>query len=375
MIKSFGFEIAIPFDSPLKPFKIPTGAKNYEEHLKLLNANNLISVPKPWKIKVRSINLKKLKTQFNIQIRFSLEFSLSKFKPTIPDHKNCNHNFRILFNGNWNWCLIWECIYCGFLCHCKCFERVINSIKKGQITTRRKYTTIFGKEKEMIRVPKIHTDNDLRFIQKERQININDFKINLNKLPFYKNACEICRGLPSTHKYCHKMYARSEFELRYGAYVKKKFFELLIDNPNIQERCEDQQIERMANNLLREQLGFKKIGQGFVIETELYNIIKSIFPDMEVTHHYHSDWLRGQELDIYVHELKLGIEYDGIQHFKPIAAWGGDEGLKKAQERDRIKEIKCKEQDVTLIRFSYKDNELLNKNFVESKIKSKFKMI
>ena len=43
------------------------------------------------------------------------------------------------------------------------------------------------------------------------------------------------------------------------------------------------------------------------------------------------------ELDIYIPDLKLAIEYDGIQHFKPIEFWGGKEAFEKQQQRDQLK--------------------------------------
>ena len=89
----------------------------------------------------------------------------------------------------------------------------------------------------------------------------------------------------------------------------------------------------------------------------------------KVIHHYKTKWLKRQEIDIFVPHLNLAVEYDGIQHFKPIKAWGGEEGLKKNIERDKIKEAKCKENNVTLIRFTYKENDLLSENYVKSKLK------
>ena len=161
------------------------------------------------------------------------------------------------------------------------------------------------------------------------------------------------------------MYARSEFERRYGAYATKKFYEYKLLNEDVN----DTDLERRTNNLTREELGFKKIGERFVIETELYRIIKSIFTDKKVIHHYRAKWLKGQEIDIFIPDFNLAIEYDGIQHFKPIKAWGGEEGLKKNIERDKIKEEKCKENNVTLIRFTYKEKDLLSENYVKSKLR------
>ena len=50
---------------------------------------------------------------------------------------------------------------------------------------------------------------------------------------------------------------------------------------------------------------------------------------------------------------KLAIEYDGIQHFKPVEYFGGVESLKKVQERDKRKNRFCEENNIKLIRIPY----------------------
>ena len=46
-------------------------------------------------------------------------------------------------------------------------------------------------------------------------------------------------------------------------------------------------------------------------------------------------------------------EFDGQQHFKPIEIFGGKEGFKSTQERDRMKNKYCKEHSIPLVRFPY----------------------
>ena len=48
------------------------------------------------------------------------------------------------------------------------------------------------------------------------------------------------------------------------------------------------------------------------------------------------------------------LEYDGIQHFQPIDAFGGEEGYKKTLVRDGIKNEYVKTHNLELIRVSYK---------------------
>lgn len=51
--------------------------------------------------------------------------------------------------------------------------------------------------------------------------------------------------------------------------------------------------------------------------------------------------------------IKYCIEYDGIQHFKPVEYFGGEFGLQETQERDIIKNQWCKENNIPLIRIPY----------------------
>jgi very-short-patch-repair endonuclease len=70
--------------------------------------------------------------------------------------------------------------------------------------------------------------------------------------------------------------------------------------------------------------------------------------------------------DFYLPELNILIEYDGIQHFKPVKHFGGIENLKKTKERDNNKNLLAKSLGYKLIRIPYTkfkviDNYLLNK--------------
>lgn len=340
--------------------KIPLDSNIYN-----LNPDDIkISVPEPWFVNINKYNMKQLKTQKNVTISFTIGFKFDKeiTKDELYPNVVCNHDFRLFYNGNWNWHLIWECKKCGFICFCSCFKEAIEGCKEGKIITERKFKNMDGKEVVNYITQRLFIIE--KMLLNERGFTLDDLNLELYNLPYYENACEVCQGKTSTHKYCHKMYSRSEFERKYGAYAKKKFFEYKLLNEDVN----DEDLERKTNNLTRQELGFKKIGERFVTETELYRIIKSIFPNEKVIHHYKAKWLKRQEIDIFITYLNLAIEYDGIQHFKPIKAWGGEEGLKKNIERDKIKEEKCKENNIILIRFNYKENDLLSENYVKSKL-------
>lgn len=60
--------------------------------------------------------------------------------------------------------------------------------------------------------------------------------------------------------------------------------------------------------------------------------------------------------DFFVNNSYL-IEYDGRQHSEADGGWGED--LKAIQDRDRYKELWCKEHNIPLIRISYKQYDSL----------------
>ena len=108
-------------------------------------------------------------------------------------------------------------------------------------------------------------------------------------------------------------------------------------------------------NIVRQEFGIRKVGEGWLSETILYQIVKRVLPGQTVLFHHRPDWLNGLELDIYVPELKTAFEYQGIQHYKPIDAWGGDEALEELQERDWRKASTCKDLGIRLLKVEYTD--------------------
>jgi len=101
----------------------------------------------------------------------------------------------------------------------------------------------------------------------------------------------------------------------------------------------------------------------------LTDIIRGIFKNNMVYSDYTDfDWLkttknRKQEIDIWVPDLKLAIEYDGEQHFK-LVRFGGiikrraKENLKNVKRLDKLKNKKIKThiKDIRhFVRFNYKE--------------------
>jgi hypothetical protein len=87
------------------------------------------------------------------------------------------------------------------------------------------------------------------------------------------------------------------------------------------------------------------------------------------------NWLKHNgslKLDFYLPQMQIAIECQGLQHFKPVDAFGGEENFKITQERDAVKKELCEKKGIKLFYFSNikdktpfyvikKDNELLKK--------------
>ena len=104
-----------------------------------------------------------------------------------------------------------------------------------------------------------------------------------------------------------------------------------------------------------------------VSETKMLDYIKEIFPALEILYRYRPKWLLRMELDVFIPELNLGFEYQGVQHFKPVEFFGGIETFLSQVKRDKKKKQLCKENNVILIEVFY--DEVLSKELIENKIK------
>jgi hypothetical protein len=145
----------------------------------------------------------------------------------------------------------------------------------------------------------------------------------------------------------------SPIRVKYGAYIKK--FEIEADLS-----------EREAENKVRDILGVPKIGEGWVNETQLFRLVESLFSEHKIIREASPEWLGRQRLDIYMPGLALAIEYQGEQHYRPVALFGGEDGFKKTQERDRVKLRLCREHGVKIVYFSHKEE--LSQSKVERKL-------
>jgi hypothetical protein len=178
-----------------------------------------------------------------------------------------------------------------------------------------------------------------------------------NKFNFKESICHLCTKKVPKYEYGHKMYYSSFLQkyLPYFLLYQKKF-------PN--KTATD------IENELRTYFEYPKIGEKWISETILYKTVQLIFSPLNVEFHYRGKELKGLELDVWIPEVKLGIEYQGQQHYKAVSIWGGEEKLKEQRARDKQKKSICKSLGYTLVEFKY--NEKISFEEVDKKIR-KFK--
>ena len=228
--------------------------------------------------------------------------------------------------GVYEWCQPFLCVLCGKTYFCQCFQDAIEK----------------------------HTLYVSNLPKSQKGTLVHNFLSTTAKARYRPEICHLCAGAPSDLFYCSPMYG-SQIKVRYGAYIQKISIEKSIS-------------ERDAENEVREHLGVPRIGEGWVSETQLYKLVVCMFTDYEVIREASPDWLGNQRLDIYIPSLNLAIEYQGEQHFNPIALFGGVEGLRKTQERDRRKKHLCQKNKIKLVFFKY--NESLNQENIERRLKN-----
>lgn len=140
------------------------------------------------------------------------------------------------------------------------------------------------------------------------------------------------------------VYVGSPIRATLPAQIKYRRFSLV-------EGCENfcRTLAREAENAVRRREGVPLVGEGWVSETELYRQIAAAFPDEQVVHHGSPPWLGRQHLDIYLPSRAVGVEFQGVQHDRPVEFFGGQEAWEATKRRDERKRRLCATHGVRLI--------------------------
>ena len=86
------------------------------------------------------------------------------------------------------------------------------------------------------------------------------------------------------------------------------------------------------------------------LENEISDLLQ--LNDIKYIYEKKFEWLGLKTLDFYLEDYNIAIECQGLQHFKPIEWFGGEDGFKKIIERDELKRKLCEENGVKLLYFS-----------------------
>jgi very-short-patch-repair endonuclease len=90
-------------------------------------------------------------------------------------------------------------------------------------------------------------------------------------------------------------------------------------------------------------------------EREIKNLLENKKIKFKTEHVVNID-NRKLRFDFYLTEFNVLIEYDGIQHYKPVTLFGGDKSFIKQIENDNLKDRWCLENNIKLVRISYYEN-------------------
>jgi hypothetical protein len=244
-------------------------------------------------------------------------------------------------------------------------------------------------------------------------------------IPFLRAACHRCNLAPPTLRYCHDLEG-GRFLQYYGWYVAQAYYRYGIDPDTLAylpDVCPEElrpyvetiahsarllgdapwdgaaeadtggrlpglhaaslpvaayrsasrayrracgSLDRTIENTVRQEFGFRPVGEGWVSEVMLYQIVRHLYPETPVLRRQRPAWLDGLELDVYLPDRDLAFEYQGQQHYHPVKVWGGEEALRELQARDARKAALCAQQDVTLVTIDY--TEPLSEIYVRERV-------
>ena len=102
--------------------------------------------------------------------------------------------------------------------------------------------------------------------------------------------------------------------------------------------------------------GRGKISKEYILKNKL----QDYFKDITIVSEKKFKWLGKQRIDIFFENFNIGIEYQGKQHFEPVAIFGGEKKFIKQRKNDIKKNILCEKNNVKIFYFSY---DIFNKPF------------
>lgn len=173
-------------------------------------------------------------------------------------------------------------------------------------------------------------------------------------LPFYHNPAKTVYVRRNIEHILEAGYFSSELEFFLSlTRTLMPFFQWWYQDLTLYEEKDGYRTDwRLARTKIRTQLTAEGIIKPkWKHELTLFHAVRKRHQD--TLYQYRPDWLGRQSLDLFIPSLQTAIEYQGIQHYRPVDFFGGEEALLQRQELDRQKRILCEENNVRLIEWPY----------------------
>lgn len=289
-----------------------TGALKFHLHGDLFDP-----VHPNWSRPVFEYKYTKMKTKEKHEIWFrdfgaySCNSSIIKKLSELTEHCPCNPRYFLMRFISYSSFLCYVCPICGKKYFCDCFLPLKQNWRENRKWWLKRY-------------PDLDENTEYRH-----------------------GICHVCRSDVPPPVFGHKMYI-SFFMQKYAPWV---FKEAYIQHGISGMKYLKSRELRDAENHVRKQLGVYKIGEKWISETALYYLIRTLCADSyDVIHHARPAFLNGMEYDVYIPELKLAFEYDGVQHHRAVDFFGGEGSYSKTKERDQAKNDISEKHKIKLIR-------------------------
>ncbi|MCR5794617.1 MAG: hypothetical protein K6G61_04635 [Solobacterium sp.] len=148
--------------------------------------------------------------------------------------------------------------------------------------------------------------------------------------------------------------AKIEYLMYQVNYYREEYRSLRsIEEPELKKLLQDyhRDLNSKTNRIYEYLIGDGKTHAKWKSEQKAYAIVLKHYPDAQFQ--YQPDFLFGQRLDIYIPSADTAIEYQGKQHYEPVAFFGGLEGHKRNRERDERKFRRCRAHGITVLYWDY----------------------
>jgi len=103
--------------------------------------------------------------------------------------------------------------------------------------------------------------------------------------------------------------------------------------------------------------GCPQCGKNNTSQYEILSFLKKSYPNIEILSEERivrpEGYKKPLELDIYFPNYNIAIEYNGIQHYKPVDVWGGESALAHNIQKDDDKKQWCDVNKIRLIEIPY----------------------